>query len=211
MRIRLLALAAIALAGCASKPDAVLLAAAAAPEAWRERATPEDRRRLREWRTAWVEGLRKARASGHAAAIAREGALLDPDAAAPWQDPPSGDYQCRVIKIGAKSAGMLDYLSYPPFTCRIRAEAGIMRFAKLTGSQRPIGQLLPGPANRMVFLGTLQLGDEHRALPYGQDRERDMAGIVERIGDGRWRLVLPYPHFESTIDVLELIPRSTAS
>ena len=27
----------------------------------------------------------------------------------------------------------------------------------------------------MIFLGTLQLGDETRALRYGRDRERDMA------------------------------------
>jgi hypothetical protein len=58
----------------------------------------------------------------------------------------------------------------------------------------------------MVFLGTLQLGDEQRALQYGRDRERDMAGVVERIGERRWRLVLPYPHFESTIDIVELVP-----
>jgi hypothetical protein len=58
----------------------------------------------------------------------------------------------------------------------------------------------------MVFLGTLQLGDEPGVLKYGHDRERDMAGLLERIGDRRWRLVFPYPAFESTIDVLELIP-----
>jgi hypothetical protein len=33
-----------------------------------------------------------------------------------------------------------------------------------------------------------------------------MAGVVERIGERRWRLVLPYPAFESTIDIVELIP-----
>ncbi len=81
-----------------------------------------------------------------------------------------------------------------------------MRFAKLTGSQRALGRFLPHAGQRMIFLGTLQLGDERRALRYGRDRERDMAGVVERIGERRWRLVLPYPHFESTIDIVELIP-----
>jgi hypothetical protein len=85
-----------------------------------------------------------------------------------------------------------------------------MSFAKMSGSQRPIGHFLPfAGQQRMVFLGTLQLGDEARALEYGRDRERDMAGVVERIGENRWRLVLPYPHFESTIDVLELVPAIT--
>ena len=88
---------------------------------------------------------------------------------------------------------------------------GLMSFAKLTGSQRPLGLLLPYVGQRMVFLGTLQLGDESRALQYGRDRERDMAGVIERIGEDKWRLVFPYPHFESTIDVLELVPKRAES
>lgn len=179
-----------------------------APPDWRSIATDDDRARLREWRSAWVEGLEKARTAGHGGEIAHEGALLQPDAALEWRDPPPGDYKCRVLKIGAKKSGMLDYVTYPPFDCRIRIEDGLMSFAKLTGSQRPLGLLLPYVGQRMVFLGTLQLGDESRALQYGRDRERDMAGLIERIGEGRWRLVFPYPHFESTIDVVELVPRS---
>jgi hypothetical protein len=33
-----------------------------------------------------------------------------------------------------------------------------------------------------------------------------MTGLVERIGARRWRLVLPAPHFESGLDVVELTP-----
>ena len=33
-----------------------------------------------------------------------------------------------------------------------------------------------------------------------------MAGLVERIGDNRWRLVLPAPAYESMLDVIELVP-----
>ena len=33
-----------------------------------------------------------------------------------------------------------------------------------------------------------------------------MAGLVERIGDNRWRLVLPAPAYESLLDVIELVP-----
>ena len=45
-----------------------------------------------------------------------------------------------------------------------------------------------------------------RALQYGQDETRDVAGFVERIGPNRWRLVMPQPHFESQLDVMELVP-----
>ena len=37
---------------------------------------------------------------------------------------------------------------------------------------------------------------------------RDVAGYVERIGPSRWRLVMPQPHFESKVDVMELVPES---
>jgi hypothetical protein len=174
---------------------------------WREIATPTDRSRLRQWRTAWVQGLGKADAAGHRAAIAQEGALLQPDSAIGFETPPPGLYQCRTLKIGAKSAGMLDYIAYPPFECRLRDENGLISFAKLTGSQRPLGLFLPDNGRRMIFLGTLQLGDEKTPLQYGRDRERDMIGVVERVGDRRWRIAFPYPHFESTMDVLELVPR----
>ena len=174
--------------------------------AWREVATDSDRVRVRGWRDAMVEGLANARAAGHGAEIGKEGALLQPDAALAWTDLPEGDYRCRVLKLGAKSKGLPDYVAYPAFDCRVRNDNGVMSFAKLTGSQRPIGLFLPDNGKRMIFLGTLQLGDERVALQYGRDLERDMAGVVQRIGDRRWRLILPFPHFESIVDVLELVP-----
>ena len=194
-----------ALSGCASTGEPVSDIAVSAPD-WRTIATDADRERLREWRTAWVRALDKARTSGHGGEIAAQGTLLDPDGAAEWQVPPAGNYHCRTIKLGGQSPGMLDYVAYPAFRCRIRDEDGLLSFAKLTGSQRPIGLMLPYSDNRMVFLGTLQLGDETQALQYGRDRERDLAGLVERVDEGRWRIVFPYPHFESTLDVLELTP-----
>lgn len=203
------ALLALAVAACASTGETRDTMAEAAPD-WRSIATAADRERLREWRTAWVRGLAKAQASGHGAAVAAEGPLLQPDSALPWQDPPPGTYRCRTIKIGGQSEGMLDYVAYPAFQCRIREEGGLVSFAKLTGSQRPIGLILPYGPSRMTFLGTLQLGDETRAMQYGRDRERDLAGLVERVGERTWRIVFPYPHFESTVDVLELVPEAVA-
>jgi hypothetical protein len=175
-------------------------------EAWRSIATAADRERLREWRAAWLDARRKGRAGGHAAAIAAEGVLLEPDAALDGVSPPAGDYRCRTIKIGAKGPGNLDYVAYPPFLCRIGAGEGVRDFTKLSGSQRPIGRLFPENDRRMIFLGTLQLGDERGTLRYGHDPDRALAGILERVGERRWRLVLPYPRFESTLDVIELIP-----
>lgn len=172
---------------------------------WRAAATEADRARLRNWRNAFTSALAAARASGHAAEIAAEGALLQPDSALGGPIP-NGLYSCRVIKIGARSQGMLDYVAYPYFSCRIQPQGKLQSFSKLTGSQRQVGIIFPGDSMRQVFLGTLMLGDEARALHYGADPERDVAGFVERIGPARWRLLMPWPHFESQLDVMELVP-----
>ena len=194
-----------ALAGCAmiQPPPAVVRPSAD----WRTIATENDRVRLAGWRTAFITALDAAKASGHAEDIAREGALLRPDSAIPNGGPiPNGDYRCRVIKLGGQSPAMLDYVAYPAFHCRIGQQGAVQSFVKLTGSQRQVGSIFPFDQIRQVFLGTLVLGDESRSLHYGEDPERDVAGYVERIAPETRRRVMPSPHFESTLDVMELAP-----
>jgi hypothetical protein len=203
---RLLLLLVALLPACATDETGPA-AAVPAVAGWRSVATDYDLERARKWRTAWVRALARARAGGQSAEIAAEGILLEPDAALRGVAPPAGDYRCRVVKVGAKSEGLLDYVAYPQFDCRISQGAGVLDFVKLTGSQRPVGRLFADSDRRLVFLGTLQLGDEQGVLRYGHDRQRDMIGLLERIGERRWRLAFPYPAFESTLDVLELVPR----
>ena len=199
----LLAIAVISLAAAAPAkqddcPDGTAVAN------WRTVATDGDRVRLRDWRTAFTHALEQANAS-NAADVQNEGLLLQPDAALGGPIP-NGDYLCRTIKVGAKSEGLLNYIAYPPFRCRVSQQGDVQHFDKLDGSQRPHGTIYAGDQLRQVFLGTMVLGDETVAYHYGRDTERDMAGWVERISDRRWRLVLPYPHYESTLDVVELVP-----
>ena len=188
--------------GCAGRGKA----AAITPQSWRDVATEADRGRVRNWRNAWTAALAKEQASGHAAGLAAAGALLQPDAALADARPPEGDYRCRAIKLGARTPSAGEMVRDPSFTCRIRLEGDILSFAKLDGPQRPVGLLFPGDAARMIFLGTMMLSDETMAMQYGRDPERDMAGAFERIGARRWRLVLPFPRWESTLDVIELVP-----
>jgi len=205
MRIQLTAALLLALAGCATgRPDRQAERAAAAAD-WRQVATEADRKRLRGWRSDFVKALQKARAAGHGAAIAAEGRLLDPDAALPGALP-NGNYRCRTIKIGARSDGLLDYVAYPAFACRVVQDGRVQYFSKLSGSQRPMGRVYAGDAIRGVFLGTLVLGDETRPMRYGSDPQRSLAGWVERIGDRQWRIVFPAPAFESLTDVMQLTP-----
>jgi hypothetical protein len=157
-----------------------------------------DRTRLRDWRKTFESALDEARKSGHSADIAREGSFLDPDVALDGPSIPNGTYRCRVVKLGKQQDAILDYVAY------------LQRLTKVGGSQRYVGLIFPLDAIREVFLGTLVLGDERRAMQYRQDEKRNVAGYVERIGPRRWRLVMPQPHFESHLDVMELVPEGAS-
>ncbi len=175
---------------------------------WRKVATPQDRERLKGWRDAWIAALDKARASGNRAVIARQGALFDVDRSLAGPRPPAGDYRCRVFKLGGKDRTSPDFTASSAFACRIDDEGDVAGFYKIGGSQRPVGLVFDDRSGRGVFLGTMMLGDETRPLDYGRDATRDMAGYVERVGEKRWRIVLPWPNFESLLDVIELVPAS---
>ena len=182
---------------------------------WRSVATDADRKRIRNWWKAWDEALKSARVNGFSKQVANEGVLLKPDAALPNPFLPPGDYKCRVIKLGTPTAtsgtangSILAYVDYPFFKCRVTAEQAIFSLTKLTGSQRPVGLLFDDTEKRQIFLGTMVLGDETNPLDYATDTKRDMAGMVERIGPRRWRLVLPYPAYESVLDVFDIVPET---
>ncbi|PAX08770.1 DUF4893 domain-containing protein [Sphingomonas lenta] len=175
---------------------------------WRDLATEDDRRRLRSWRDAWMAALPRARRGGGAAVIAAEGPLFNPDRNLRGPTPPAGDYRCRTFKLGSQGPAGLDFIAYSWFRCRVGADGA---FAKVDGSQRPVGAIHAHTSGRAVFLGTLSLGDERRVIRYGRDRNRDMAAFVERVGDRRWRMVFPYPRFESLLDVIELVPVSVGT
>jgi Domain of unknown function (DUF4893) len=203
----LLLLALLPLAGCALiKPPGPVSVLPHVDDQWRILATDDDRERLRDWRDSFVEATDAADKAGRHGDVAREGPLLDPDAALPDAAPPAGEYRCRWVKLGGQEPRQPAYLSYVVQPCRIGSAGKAATFETLAGPQRAVGRILPETYNRMVFLGSLQIGDERGTIRYGDDKLRDMAGFVERIGPRRWRILLPAPHFESLLDVVELVP-----
>jgi hypothetical protein len=200
----------ICLAGCGGRQPATPPVSnplpVAGPRDWRAVATAADRDRMRRWRDAWSDGLAQAQRAD-AAAVAAQGALFAPDAALDDPIPPAGAYRCRTFKLGSPRGGGSGFVAYGWFDCRVTTAAnGAVRLVKLSGSQRQMGVVYPAAPTRAAFLGTLMLGDEVRAYAYGVDRTRDVAGWIERVGTRRWRVAMPYPAFESVLDVLELVP-----
>jgi hypothetical protein len=201
-----LAASLLLLAACAT-PEAVpvpdVVAIEPAPEGWRAVALPEDGERIDGIERAWEQALSQARSRGFAGLLRREGALLDPAAALPRAAPPPGPYWCRLIRFGA---GRRAVVAYQRYFCHVVVEGEQLSLTKEDGSERPGGYLWADGDNRMVFIGAVALGSEPLPPPYGANDRRNLVGVVERVGPFHYRLVMPWPPSEATLDLLELVP-----
>ena len=202
-----LLLAACTTAGAGEKPRPVITAEPSTKaDVWEGIATAADKDRISRLGIAWQEALQEARKTS-AKDIEDEGALLRPRAGLPRPAPTPGSYNCRLIKLGRVSAKGPSFERFKPFFCYVEVEGDLLTIVKQTGSQRPAGRLWEDDRpERLIFLGSLALGEEDQPLAYAEDPKRDMAGVFERIGPFKWRLVIPWPQSNSKLDVFELTP-----
>lgn len=174
---------------------------------WRGVITSGDRDRYRRVDAAWTLALQQAKRQRGSGDLNSLGDLIDPKADRPGVAPLPGDYRCRTVKLGTQGGeDGLGYVVYGWFACRIEQTPKGLKFSKQTGSQRPSGLLFPEDNRHMVMLGSLALAQEPAANTYGRNPDRDLVGILQRIGEARWRLVLPWPNTESNLDLIELVP-----
>jgi hypothetical protein len=175
---------------------------------WQAAIQESDRDRLARLDQAWQTALGQAIRDGHEGDLRALGNLPDPDTALRDPLPPEGNYRCRTVKLGARSNGPgLTFVPYGWFNCKVeRTPRGAMKLTKTTGSQRQTGLMFPDSERRGVFLGAMALGDEPPARAYGLNADRDVVGVIERIGAAQWRLVQPWPRYESNLDLLEIVP-----
>lgn len=198
---------AMAVGGCVpvkEKPRAVVsVVEPTKAEAWKGIASTADQQRLANVSGAWAAGLADARRGGFTTALRDDSELIRSNAALARPAPTPGSYSCRLVKLGGKPA----FEKFKPFFCYVEVDGNLLTIVKQTGSQRPAGRLWEDDdPTRLVFLGSLALGDEETPLAYGDNPRRDMAGILERTGPFRWRLVIPWPQDGSKLHAYELTP-----
>ncbi|WP_345166778.1 DUF4893 domain-containing protein [Sphingomonas daechungensis] len=175
-------------------------------DTWKGVATDADEQRIARLGIAWQEGLQEANKTSPKD-VEAEGALLLPRAGLARPAPTPGSYNCRLIKLGRVEPKGPAFERFKPFFCYVEVEGDLLTIVKQTGSQRPAGRLWEDDRpERLIFLGSLALGDEEQPRAYGEDAKRDMAGVLERIAPFKWRLVIPWPQGNSKLDVFELTP-----
>lgn len=194
-RIALLPL--LLVAACQTGPERGVNAALAVLNAkdWSDVIAPQDAVKLGARAGTWERALALT-VQQNPQLLAEEGALVRPGGEPAV--PPVGTYDCRTIKLGME---MLGGIAYEPFRCCVFMQDGQSWLVKETGSQRHSGRIFSDG----TFLGGLALGKEQGSIAYGSLEERDVVGVVERLPDGRYRLVQPEPQYESQLDILELV------
>lgn len=173
---------------------------------WMDLLKPEDRVAVQTMPAIWAQVIKEVEASGYGADMRALGAATEPDAAfRTLESPARGEYACRTIQLGSKR-GLLAFVSYPAFSCRISATPeGRLLLTKTTGSQRTQGPLYPVGDGRMLYVGGQAVGDDERGFPrYGDVHRRDDFGVLEQIGDDHWRIVMPGPRQHHRLEVLEI-------
>ncbi len=208
VRIVLLVSCSLLVTGCGDN-GGINTVSAKPPPAWQTIIRVPDRKRLAGLWTAWTRALNEADKAGMGTSVAALGDMAVADAAHPGPMPVPGQFQCRRVKLGNRDDGTIRpaapaMMAMPASPCSISRKSGVLAFDHTSGGQRIAGNLYPD-GDRMVFLGSMALAGETGVRAYGADGDRDQVGVLRNIGENRWRLELPWPMWQSNLDVIEIV------
>ncbi|MBN9070168.1 MAG: DUF4893 domain-containing protein [Rhizobiales bacterium] len=159
--------------------------------------TKADRIRLEKYGESRRKAIAEAKAGGDPQFAETEKLLAKPLKPFSGLDM-TGAWKCRTVKLG----GLLPFVDYPWFKCRVTDDGSGWMLSKLTGSQRTTGRFYDDGDKRLIYLGSFSV-NEDRPKPYGSGPETDQVGYAFRTGPKEWRIEFPAPAYESTLDILE--------
>jgi hypothetical protein len=170
-------------------------------ETWRSVASVRDAAALDGLADRWRLALAAGRAAGLSRRIAAEGELLTPGARLARAAPAPGSYRCRYVRPSGRK-----WVSSAQGFCYVGVEAGQLSLATELRGLRLGGYLWEVKGgDRLVFLGGAVPAGSRTPLAYGENPSREAAGLVERIGEFRYRLTMPEPSPGAGLTVVELV------
>lgn len=181
------------------------------PEEWRAVASTASEEAIDSLEAAWNQALEEAR-QRFRRKVTGDGALLAQGGGEPRAAPAPGSYRCRVVRIGAARAGAPAYVSGRQGFCFVGVQDDQLSLTSEAPGARIGGHLWETEqSGRLVFLGAAIPAGARVAPAYGTDAAGDVAGIVERLGEFHYRLVIATPGAAQKLAVYELTaaPRGT--
>ena len=163
-------------------------------EAWRQSVTPAGLAALDALDGRWAAALADARRRGATRTIAAEAPLLDPQAALPRAAPAPGAYRCRLLRVAAPGARIRGLSVSRSAFCFVGVKDDQLSLTTEIAGNRLAGYLEEMKSSRaLVFLGATAGTRGVPAVGYGEDPVRDRVGRFERVGEFRYRLIVPAP------------------
>lgn len=151
---------------------------------WQDAATPAQLARIDDWMTRFESDKAAVVAGGQGVDIAKQGRLFETDAAMLYGMIPPGLYDCRLVQINA--AGTL-WHEGKAGRCRVLTDGENRRISFITTQEVILGELHENDGFSSVYLGqgmAVSMG----GLGAGSGPE---IGLIQRIADTRWRIILP--------------------
>ena len=161
--------------------------------------TPADQKRLGDYERTRSAAIEEARAGGNPGEFSSVQKLLDATELEFTGFDLTGDWRCRVVKLGEN----LPLVVYSWFKCRVTDDGAGWQLTKLTGSQRTKGRFYDDRPTRLIYLGAGYVEGE-KPPKYGAGVKSDQVGYALRTGKDSWRIEFPDPYYESKLDILEL-------
>ncbi len=155
---------------------------------WQDAASPAQLTRIDGWMAQFESDKAGVVAGGQGVEIAKQGRLFETDAAMLYGMIPPGLYDCRLVQINA--AGTL-WHEGKAGKCRVLTDGEARRISFITTQEVILGDLHENDGFSSVYLGQgmaanmggLGRGDSIVAGPE--------IGLIQRIADTRWRIILP--------------------
>jgi hypothetical protein len=163
-------------------------------EAWRQAATPAGLAAIDGIDQRWAAALADARRRGATRTINAEAPLLDPTGALPRAAPAPGAYRCRLLRVAPPGTRIRGLSVSRSAFCFVGVKDDQLSLTTEIAANRLGGYLEETrTSGAMIFLGATAGARGVPAVGYGEDAARDRVGRFERIGDFRYRLIVPAP------------------